>query len=354
MKYLAPMVSIAAVIIILFGLREASEIISPILLALVLAITVSPILYWFMDKGLPGWAALLLTLAIDVLIIGILTTLVVSSIGNFADTVSEYEPRIEEIESSVDKALDRYGVDLDTVVADQLKEPKKIVSFAAGIAESLASGLSNWGLILMANVFFLVEAIALPRKVKSVAKKNDKDVKQIMSLNTDLRKYMGVNALAGALAAVLNTGLLAFMGVEFALLWGLFSFFLSFVPNVGFIISVIPPALMALLQFGVQEMLIVVIAYIVLNFLVDNVIKPRFIQESVNLSPTVTFISLVVWGWVLGPIGAILSVPMTIIIQHIFSSREETRWVAYLMGSGSEPFEANKLSKEGTATNSKK
>ena len=125
---------------------------------------------------------------------------------------------------------------------------------------------------------------------------------------------------------------------EQTILWGGCPFF-SFVPNIGFIISVIPPAIMALLQFGVTEMLIVIGVYIVINFLVDNLIKPRFIQEGVNISASVTFLSLIIWGWVLGPIGAILAVPMSIIVQAIFDSRQETRWVAYMMGSGAEPFE---------------
>jgi predicted PurR-regulated permease PerM len=114
---------------------------------------------------------------------------------------------------------------------------------------------------------------------------------------------------------------------------------MSFIPNVGFLISVIPPAFMALIQFGVTEMLIVIVAYVVINFLVDNVIKPRFIQEGLNISATVTFLSLILWGWVLGPIGAILAVPMAMIVQAILESRQETRWLAYMMGDGSEPFE---------------
>jgi predicted PurR-regulated permease PerM len=97
---------------------------------------------------------------------------------------------------------------------------------------------------------------------------------------------------------------------------------------------------MALIQFGVPEMLIVVVLYIVINFVVDNVIKPRFIEEGVNISVLMTFLSLILWGWVLGPIGAILAVPMAIIVQAILASREETRWLAYMMGSGKEPFES--------------
>jgi predicted PurR-regulated permease PerM len=232
----------------------------------------------------------------------------------------------------------RLGVDVDNLAADPLTSPQKLVETAAGFVGGIVSGLSNWGLIVMTGIFFLVEATIMPRKVSSVAQESDRGAQQILHLFQGLRQYMVINAFVGALAAVFNVIFLAIMGVEFAILWGVLSFFFSFVPNIGFIISVIPPAIMALLQFGVTEMLIVIGVYIGINFLIDNLIKPRFIQEGVNISASVTFLSLVIWGWVLGPIGAILAVPMSIILQAIFDSREETRWVAYMMGSGAEPF----------------
>ena len=151
---------------------------------------------------------------------------------------------------------------------------------------------------------------------------------------------MGISASAGLAAAVVNVILLAIIGVDFALLWGVLSFFMSFVPKIGFFLSLVPPAIMALIQFGLPQMLIVIVAYIVINNVIDNVIVPQFIQESVNISPTVTYLSLVLWAWVLGPIGAILAVPLAITLQAILASREETRWLAYMMGSGKEPFES--------------
>ena len=178
----------------------------------------------------------------------------------------------------------------------------------------------------------------MPRKVASVTDEGDPDVVRMLHLNQDLRQYMGINAGVGLLAAILNVILLAVIGVDFALLWGVLSFFMSFIPSVGFLISVIPPALMALIQFGLPQMAIVIGLYIVINFVVDNVIKPRFIEEGVNISVLMTFLSLILWVWVLGPIGAILAVPMAIIVQAILASREETRWLAYMMGSGKEPF----------------
>ena len=330
---------LAGILIVLLALRAISDILSPILLAFVLSITSTPILYWFMKKGAPSWLALVLTIGIDVVIILALVWLVGSSVQDFAASVSEYEARVKEIEQRLGGVLANLGVDVESLAADQLTAPEELLGVAASFVGGIVSGLSNWGVIILANVFFLLEATVMPRKIRNVTVEGDPDVQQILGLNHNLRQYMVINAGVGALAAVANFILLAIMGVEFAVLWAVLSFFFSFVPNVGFIISVIPPAIMALLQFGVTEMLIVIGAYIIINFLVDNVIKPRFIQEELDISATVTFLSLIVWGWVLGPIGAILAVPMSIILHAIFDSRQETRWLAYMMGTGSEPFE---------------
>jgi predicted PurR-regulated permease PerM len=333
-------VVLAGIAILILAMQVASDILSPVLLAMVLAVTASPLLGWFTKRGAPAWLALILTILLNALLILGIVWLVGLSVQDFSDKLPAYEQRIEEIEHSLGSTLTNLGVDVDNLTADPIIAPERLLELVAGFAGGIVSGLSNWGLVLLTSAFFLVEATVMPRKVQNVTEEGDPAVVRVLRLTQDLRQYMGINAGVGLLAAVLNVILLAAIGVDFALLWGVLSFFMSFIPNVGFLISVIPPALMALIQFGVPQMLIVIVLYIVINFVVDNVIKPRFIQEGVNISVLITFLSLIVWGWVLGPIGAILAVPMAIIIQAILDSREETRWLAYMMGSGKEPFES--------------
>ena len=333
-------ITFAALMIALLAMRSVSEILAPILLALILAICMTPLLDWLEKKGAPGWLALVITIGIVVILLVLLVWLVGSSVQNFADSISSYEPRFAEIEQDLGKVLNDLGVNREALATmPELTQPAEILQLFAGFVGGIVSGLSNWGLILMVSVFFLLEALSMPGKMASVvAQEDDPRVKWLFDLVHSLREYMVINAAVGALAAGINTVLLWAMGIEFAVLWGILSFFLSFVPNVGFLISVIPPALLALIQFGTTQMLIVIVAYVVINFLVDNVIKPRFIAEGLNISATVTFLSLIIWGWVLGPAGAILAVPMSIILQAILASRDETRWLAYIMGTGHEPF----------------
>jgi predicted PurR-regulated permease PerM len=331
-------VALAAVFIVLLGMRAANEILAPVILALVFAICATPLLSWFTDRGAPPWLALILTIALAIVFIVGIVWLVGVSVQDFSATMSAYDQRFMEMQQMLGGALSKLGVDVQTLGADPLTAPEGLVELAAGFVGSLVAGLSNWATILLTTVFFLVEALALPRKLQSVAPKDDPGVQRFLGLARQLREYMVINAGVGLLAAVLNTILLTLLGVEFAALWGLLSFFFSFVPNIGFVISVIPPAIMALVQFGLPQTAVVIVAYVVINFLIDTVIKPRFIEEGVNISATVTFLSLIVWAWVLGPMGAILAVPMSIILQTVLNSREETRWLAYLMGTGSEPF----------------
>jgi predicted PurR-regulated permease PerM len=333
------LVTLAAIFVLLLSMRATNEILAPLILSFVLAVTVSPLQDWFIRKGAPSWLALVLTI---VLVVGFILTvvwLVGRSVENFSETIGTYQDRLDAIGRSFGGFLNSLDFDANDLSGDDSSVPRTLLQLVVSFLAGLVSGISNLGLILLTAVFFLVEALAMPRKVNNVAPKSEAGVQRFFRFNEALREYMVINAAVGLLAALINVGLLALIGVEFAVLWGVLSFFLSFVPNVGFIISVIPPAIMALIQFGPREMLIVIVAYIVINFLVDNVVKPQFIEKGVNISVTVTFLALLVWGWVLGPIGAILAVPLAMIVQAILDSRPETRWMAYLMGSGDEPFD---------------
>ena len=324
--------------IVLLAMRAANEILSPVLAALMLVMPVAPLLGWFMKRGVPAWLALVLTAVPAVVLVMGIVWLVGLSVQEFSGSFPAYEQRFEEIERSLGGALTNLGVNVDNLAVDQLIAPAKWLELAAHFSGGVVSGLSNWGLVLLTSIFFLVEATIMPAKLQNVAQIGDADAQRSLRFSQDIRRYTTINGLFGLLGAVCNVILLAIIGVDFALLWGVLSFFMSFVPNVGFLVSVIPPAVMALIQFGFPQMMIVIVAYIVINFVVDSVIKPRFIQKDLGISYAVAFLFLILWSWVLGPIGAILAVPIAMIVETILESRKETRWLAYLMGDGSKPF----------------
>ena len=140
-----------------------------------------------------------------------------------------------------------------------------------------------------------------------------------------------INALFGLGAAILNTIVLLSLGVDFAFLWGVLSFLLSFVPNIGFIIALVPPTVLALIEFGFTRAAIVLGGYILINFVSDNVIKPKFVGETIGLSPLVVVISLFFWAWLLGPLGALVAVPLSIAVKFVLEAFDDSKWLARLM-----------------------
>jgi predicted PurR-regulated permease PerM len=180
--------------------------------------------------------------------------------------------------------------------------------------------------------FMLVESIDQPDKLLKAVRAGNKIPEKVLSFNRDIRSYLAINAWIGFLCAAINTIFLIILGVDFALMWGVLSFIMSFIPMVGFIIALVPPAFMALLQFGVGRAVIVIIGFIIINTLTDNIIYPRLVGKGLNISPLVVILAVFFWAWVLGPLGAILAVPIMLMIkQLILESSDESRWLAVLM-----------------------
>ncbi|MCO5190484.1 MAG: AI-2E family transporter [Anaerolineae bacterium] len=171
-------------------------------------------------------------------------------------------------------------------------------------------------------------------KIQCFVKDRDPDVQRFVHFNHEVRQYMSITAGLGFLASTLEVALLMILGIEFAVLWGVFSFFMSFVPQIGIYVAIIPPAIMAFVQFGTLEMLSVIVGYLVIDGIINRSIKRSYFQRRLNISIPVVFVSLVLWTWALGSIGAILAVPIAMLVQALLASREETLWMVYLFGGG--------------------
>ena len=184
-------------------------------------------------------------------------------------------------------------------------------------------------MLLMA--FMMLEAMRFPAKLRKALGSRSDAVERMMKFGEGIRSYVAINAVFGLIAAVMNTILLMALGVDFPILWGVLSFLLSFVPNIGFIIALVPPALLALIEHGFVRPVVVVVSYTMINFVVDNIIKPRFVGATVDLSPLVVVVSLLFWGWLLGPMGALVAVPLSIGLKFFFESFDESQWLAHMM-----------------------
>jgi predicted PurR-regulated permease PerM len=292
-----------------------------------------------MRRRVPGPVAYGLALVIVYAALLGFVALISLSIQDFVASIPAYEQEFERMLLGAGGILTDYGVDVDSLIAsDRIIAPDQALALAATFTEELVAGLSNWGLVLVTSAFFLFEATSMPDKLRNVVEVSGPRVQRIIRFFTDVRYFVALSAGLGLAAAVLDAALLLALGVEFALLWGAFAFLMGFIPNIGMYLAIIPPAIMAYIQFGLPRTVAVVVGLLIIGQLLNGTVKNRFLRSRLDLSALAIYLSLMLWGWVLGPIGVLVAVPLALLVKAILASRPETRWVAYLMGNGQETF----------------
>ncbi len=325
----------AAVVIVVAGLQQAAWLISPILLALVVVIAVSPLQAWMRRKGLPAWSTILaLVVVVFAVIVGLVAVLV-ASVGRLVALVPQYSGRIHQLTDSLTATLQKVGFDPSQARSTASSaDVGKVVGAIGSVLADLGGALTSIVFILALLLFLIAEANGAGRRLASIGSDRPHMVGALQGFATGTRRYLIVTAVFGLIVAVLDSIGLAFIGVPLVVLWGLLSFITNFIPNIGFIIGVIPPALLGLLVGGWQMMATVLVVYIVLNAVVQSLIQPMFTGDAVGLSTTITFVALLFWAWVLGPLGALLAIPATLLVKAVLVDTDpDAKWVDHLIGS---------------------
>ena len=305
----------ASVVVITAGLRESSGWLNPVLMAGFLALLLQPITRRLSDHVAGGVAVALVVLA--VVIFGLsLVGFVGVSLRQLAMEIPTYRNELEGLAASATQQLAARGIDAGAYVDQALRGPA-LGRTVLNITGAVASAFGNGALTLFIFAFMLGGMWEMERRARKGARDHSPLAAQFMVFSETLRGYVGVRAALGLVAAILDYLVLLALGVDHALLWGVLSFLLSFVPNIGFTLSLVPPAILALLEGGWVRALIVFVAYQVINTGIDNVIGPRFVGKQMQISALLSFLSVVFWTWVLGPTGAILSVPLTVLVRDL-------------------------------------
>ena len=307
-----PLLAGASIVIILAGVREIAPVLNIFLVALLLAVAVSPLLTWQLRRGWPKAASLAVTILIVIVIMGSVSTILGVAINNIIGKAPFYQDKIAELYHAGLNALTARGIDVSDVQQLNIFSPDKIVSYMTSFLQNIFSTFGNFFFVVLLMVFILIEFAV------------DSWQSRFGDISDDLKKYVTINAVAGLMAALADFVLLLVLGIDFAVLWGFLAFLFSFIPNIGFILSVVPPALLALLEFGWGHFILVIVGYVIFNSIIDNVIKPKFLGKEFKMSILVVFLSLLFWGWLLGAIGAILGVPLTMAVKRIvdFASKD--------------------------------
>lgn len=321
----------ASAIAVLAGMRVAAPIIGPILIAFIITVAWSPGSDWLRKRGVHSSVAALAGIAFGVIAIALFVALMWSSLAQLQDNLPGYQPRIAALQDLARQKLADLPFDTSRVFSGDVFSAGAIVGYALRIAQQFTKTAGNLFLLVLLMAFMMLEAVRYPQKLRESFRSSPEAVARFAEFGDSIRSYVTLNAIFGLGAAILDTVLLLSLGIDFAILWGVLSFLLSFLPNIGFIIALTPPTLLALVQFGFARAMGVLVGYVVINFLVDNVIKPRFVGSRLDLSPLVIVLSLVFWGWLIGPMGALAAVPLSIGMRFLFESFEESRWLAHLM-----------------------
>ena len=325
----------AGLIIILLGLRTAAEIVNGILLAWVIALVCLPVLKWLQGKRVPNGLAILITILLVIFALLALIIFVLVSINRLVATLPSYAGGASQELISIEAWLGEYGIDFSNLGSGEIINTDAIIAFALDILRSIVESLAGAVFMFIIFVFMVIDAGGLNTRLTSRLGAKSQLILRFNDYNRSIRDYVYITAWAGILAGGADAILLALIGVDFPILWGVLAFFMSFIPSVGYIIALIPPTLLALAEFGLTEALIVFFGYWIINGTVDNFLKPRLMGQGLDLSPLIVFLSLVIWGWALGVVGALLAVPITLMIKKVvLDGFEETRWLGYAISAG--------------------
>jgi predicted PurR-regulated permease PerM len=316
-------------------MRSASSLINAFLLSLIIVLSASPILYGLKKRGAPSWLAFIVTLFAIVLVFVVLVLVLVGSFNTLAESLPEYVAEMEGLKESVEELIARLGIEQsDIEAALTLIEPGAIVDLAAGFLAGIVGAFSDIVLIVMIIVFLLVDAMSITPKINYELATDQPFVRRLADFGTDLRQYVYITTIVGLVTGVLDAIFFIIMGVPFPILWGIVAFLFSYIPTLGFWLAAIPPTFMALLENGPVSALIVFIGIVVLNGIAENVVKPKYMGSGLNLSPFVVIFSVIFWSAILGPMGAILSIPVTLIIKElVLEMDDQNRWIAVLMSA---------------------
>jgi predicted PurR-regulated permease PerM len=328
----------AAAIILVAGLRSFSASIGPVFLALVIVVVVSPVQRRLISRGAPSWAALLVLLVasysvlIAVLLALVWTTSELVGLLSGDRYTSEIDSARDQIETWLqDLGLTEIGFDeaLDAL------DPGAVVGQITSAVSSLLSLTSAVGLLVIAMLFMVLDAQKFGDNLARVAGERPDVARALGQFAKQTRSYFVVSTVFGLIVAVLDVAVLMALGIPLALVWGVLSLITNYIPNIGFVIGLIPPAILAFFEGGWQLSVWVIVSYLAINIIIQSVIQPKFVGDAVGLSTTLTFMSLIFWGWVLGPLGALLAVPITLLAKALLVDiAPTTRWAAPLISLG--------------------
>ncbi|MDG2107209.1 MAG: AI-2E family transporter [Woeseiaceae bacterium] len=328
------LVSFAAVIVVIYGMQMAKVLLVPFLIAAFFTlITVRPMI-WLQKRRTPSFLAALIIVSSIMSLLAIIGAILGSSIGDFTAALPGYQERLDVIKDSViDFAIRHFNFEESMENIGDMIDPGWAMGLVASILNSLKDVLTNAFLIIFTMIFMLLEVSSVGTKVEAAFGRSANSMERPRVFLQNLGRYLGIKTIV-SIATGTCAGILTWsLGLDFPLLWAMLAFLLNYVPTIGSIIAAVPAVLLALVQLGPGAAGATAMGFAVINVVFGNAIEPRLMGYGVGISPLVVFIGLIFWGWVFGPVGMLLSVPLTMTLKLGLESDARTRWIAILIGS---------------------
>ena len=326
-------VILAAIVITLAGIKYAEAIVSPMLIALFITAISAPAMQWLTQHKVPSWLAVTIII-LNIIFFGFfISSVLSSSLNSFSQNLPEYQERLLVITQSMTNSLSHVGIDVEFDKITQMLNLGKVMAFVGSTFNQILGALTNIFLILMVVIFLLLELGSFRYKLMTISHNPTETMAHVENAALTISRYFKIKTLTSILTAVPIMIVLSIMGIDFPILWGMVAFLLNFVPNIGSIIAAIPVVLLALIQLGFVAAGEVILLYLIMNNIIGNFVEPKIMGRSLGLSTLVVFLSLVFWGWLLGPVGMFLSVPLTMSLKIITDSNEDTRWISVMLSN---------------------
>jgi AI-2 transport protein TqsA len=323
----------AALVIIIYGINQAQSVVALFLVSVFLALIGTPPVLWLERKHVPSFLAVMIVMAGMIALLLIIGIVVGTSLGTFSDALPLYQKRLHEEVLALKSLLATKHIIVTEKALFEYFNPGSVMSLTASLLAEMGSVFSNIVLILLTVIFILLEASSFPIKLRSVLGDSHRTFPQVTKFVNDIQRYMIIKTIISLSAGIIIGLWLFILGVDFPVLWGFVAFLLHYIPNVGQIIAAIPAVLLAFIQLGAGSAALTAVGYLVVGFTLGNVVEPRLMGRKLGLSTLVVFLSLFVWGGMLGLIGVILCIPFTMTLKFAFESSKSTQWIAVLLGS---------------------
>ena len=329
------LLTVAAVVVIVFGLRAAREVAVPIVMAVFLATVSYPVTHVLRRMHFPHWLSVGLTVLADLGIIFGIYRIICFLAADMANTLQgNLIGRLQSKFNDIMGMLDRWGVgDHARALLEspqQLIDPQQLIALSRTITGQVVAAMSITVLVLILMTFILGEAPLFRRNLTALPNSMEGKA-QVLSAIRGIQRYLLIKTIASVCTGLLAWGLCHIMGIPFALLWGFVACVLNYIPTIGSIVAAVPPILLALLLGEWSTVFLVSGGYLAINFSIGNCIEPLFLGKQFGIATTVVLLSVIIWGWVWGPFGMLLAVPFTVLTKLALENSRDLNWVTTII-----------------------